>query len=186
VHPDNPDENLMEQYRDGNVEAFTALYHRNKTALYRYFLRHTHNNSAAEELSQDVWTNIIRSRSNYQANAKFTTYLFQIAHNRLVDFYRRSDNRAMHNSANSENDCELDGGRHHHPDTQAESAQIQQRLLNVVHALPHDQREAFILKEDAGLSVEQIAKITDVNAETAKSRLRYAVKKIREGLKDFL
>jgi RNA polymerase sigma-70 factor (ECF subfamily) len=55
-----------------------------------------------------------------------------------------------------------------------------------VHALPQEQREAFVLKEDAGLSVEQIAKVTDVNAETAKSRLRYAVRKIREGLKDFL
>lgn len=176
----------MEQYRDGNVEAFTALYHRNKAALYRYFLRHTQNNSAAEELSQDVWTNIIRTRRNYQANAKFTTYLFQIAHNRLVDFYRRSGNQGLHNPANTDDDCELDAGRHHHPDTQAESAQIQQRLLTLVHTLPHEQRDAFILKEDAGLSVEQIAQVMNVNAETAKSRLRYAVKKIREGLKDFL
>jgi RNA polymerase sigma-70 factor (ECF subfamily) len=186
VYADDPDENLMEQYRDGNAEAFTTLYQRNKVALYRYFLRQTHHNSIAEELSQDVWTNIIRARRAYQANAKFTTYLFQIAHNRLVDYYRRADNRAMHHSTNTDEDCEIANGVHYHPDKQAESAQIQQRLLTLVHALPQEQREAFILKEDAGLSVEQIAMITDVNAETAKSRLRYAVKKIREGLKDFL
>ncbi len=186
VYADDPDENLMEQYRDGNAEAFTALYQRNKAALYRYFLRQTHHNSVAEELSQDVWTNIIHSRRSYQVNAKFTTYLFQIAHNRLVDYYRRADNRALHSPISSEDDCEIPNGVQHHPDKQAESAQIQQRLLTIVRALPQEQREAFILKEDAGLSVEQIAKVTDVNTETAKSRLRYAVKKIREGLKDFL
>ena len=176
----------MEQYRDGNVQAFTALYHRNKAALYRYFLRQTRNNGAAEELSQDVWTNIIRSRTSYQANAKFTTFLFQIAHNRLVDYYRRADNRPQHNPADSDRDCEIMDGAHYHPDKQAESAQINQRLLAIVHALPQDQREVFILKEDAGFSVEHIARITGVNAETAKSRLRYAMQKIREGLKDLL
>ena len=186
VHADDPDEHLMEQYRDGNAEAFTTLYQRNKAALYRYFLRQTHHNSIAEELSQDVWANIIRSRRSYQVNAKFTTYLFQIAHNRLVDHYRRADNRALHNPIDSDEDCEIAGHVQHHPDKQAESSQIQQRLLTLVHALPQEQREAFVLKEDAGLSVEQIAKVTDVNAETAKSRLRYAVRKIREGLKDFL
>ena len=186
VLTDDSDEYLMEQYRDGNAGAFTTLYERNKASLYRYFLRQTHHNSVAEELSQDVWTNIIRARRSYQANAKFTTYLFQIAHNRLVDHYRRADNRVTHNPSNSDEDCEIPNGVQHHPDKQAESAQIQQRLLALVNALPQEQREAFVLKEDAGLSVEQIAMVTDVNAETAKSRLRYAVKKIREGLKDFL
>ena len=94
MYQDHPDETLMEQYRDGNVAAFTTLYQRNKTALYRYFLRQTQNNSAAEELSQDVWTNIIRARQAYQVDAKFTTFLFQVAHNKLVDYYRRASKRA--------------------------------------------------------------------------------------------
>jgi RNA polymerase sigma-70 factor (ECF subfamily) len=173
------------------VEAFTALYQRNKSALYRYFLRQTHNNSAAEELSQDVWTNIIRARRGYQADAKFTTYLFQIAHNKLVDYYRRSSHRIHENpeyallAVNAE-DCDPADGPQTHPDRQAEAAQIRQRILTLVQSLPQDQREVFILKEDAGLSVEQIAQITAVNGETAKSRLRYAMNKIREGLKEFL
>jgi RNA polymerase sigma-70 factor (ECF subfamily) len=186
VYQDHPDEYLMEQYRDGNVEAFTLLYQRNKSPLYRYFLRQTGNNSAAEELSQDVWTNIIRARQTYQADAKFTTYMFQIAHNKLVDYYRRAAHRGHENLEDPADDCDPPGGSQHHPDKQAESAQIQRRILTLVQSLPYDQREAFLLKEDGGLTVEQIAQITAVNAETAKSRLRYAMNKIRDGLKEFL
>lgn len=173
-------------YRDGDVEAFTALYHRNKTALYRYFLRQTHSSSFAEELSQDVWTNVIRSRQGYQVNAKFTTYLFQVAHNRLVDHYRKNANKPNPGMVTTEEDCEIADGTINHPDTQAEAEQIKTRLLNIIGALPEEQREVFVLKEDAGLNLEQIASITAVNVETAKSRLRYAVKKIREGLKELL
>jgi RNA polymerase sigma-70 factor (ECF subfamily) len=176
----------MEQYRDGNVDAFTVLYQRNKSALYRYFLRQTGNNSSAEELSQDVWTNIIRARQTYQADAKFTTYLFQIAHNKLVDYFRRATKRGHEHLEDCHDDCDPADGSQHHPDKQAESAQIRQRILALVQSLPQNQREVFILKEDGGLSVEQIAQITDVNAETAKSRLRYAMNKIRDGLKEFL
>ena len=185
MYQHHPDEHLMEQYRDGNVDAFTVLYQRNKSAVFRYFLRQTRNNSAAEELSQDVWANLIRARQVYKADAKFTTYLFQIAHNKLVDFYRRTSNRTHENPEYAE-DCGPPDGPQHHPDKQAESAQIRQRILTLVQSLPQDQREVFILKEDVGLSVEQIAQITAVNAETAKSRLRYAMTKIREGLKEFL
>lgn len=186
MYQEFPDEQLMEHYRNGNVDAFTVLYQRNKTALYRYFLRQTgNNNSAAEELSQEVWTNIIRSRQGYTAEAKFTTFLFHIAHNKLVDYYRRYTNRPHENTEFSP-DCDTAGSPQYHPDKQAESSQIRQRILTLVQSLPQDQREVFILKEDAGLSVEQIAHVTAVNAETAKSRLRYAMNKIREGLKEFL
>lgn len=177
-------EQLMLQYRDGNTQAFTELYHRNKSSLYRYFLRQTQRNSIAEELSQDVWANIVRSRQRYQQTAKFTTFLYQIAHNRLVDYFRQSANRPGEHPA--EQDCDQQAKTSDHPDKQAESLQASQRLLELLQELPEEQREAFILKEEAGLSVNEIAAVTNVNTETAKSRLRYAVAKLKQGLRGFL
>lgn len=178
-------EQLMLNYRDGDIEAFTILYHRNKTALFRYFLRQTRRDVTAEELSQDVWTNIVRSSKHYRQTAKFTTYLYQIAHNRLVDHYRQSSNRPV-DVALPEQDCDQAAKRSDHPDKQAESMQATKHLLALLQQLPEEQRETFILKEEAGLNLRDIATITDVTMETAKSRLRYAVAKLKEGMSGFL
>src|SRR5574338_347856 len=84
------DEALMLRYRDGDANAFAALYERYKGPLYRYFMRLAHPPAVAEELFQDVWTNVIRTREHYEVRAKFSTWLFRLAHNRLVDHYRRT------------------------------------------------------------------------------------------------
>ena len=84
------DEQLMEQYRDGNARAFDVLYERHKGGIYRYLLRQCNNAATAEELFQDVWMNLVRSRQRYTIQAKFTTYLYRMAHNRLIDYYRKS------------------------------------------------------------------------------------------------
>jgi len=83
------DEELMVAYRDGNLGAFEALYRRHKGGLYRYLLRQCRDNAVAEELFQDVWLNLIRSRGSYVVSSRFTTYLYRVAHNRLIDHYRR-------------------------------------------------------------------------------------------------
>src|SRR5688572_8455172 len=80
----------MLRYRDGDARAFEALYARHKGPLYRYFLRLARPAAVAEELFQDAWTNLIRARANYEVRAKFTTWLYRLAHNRLVDHYRRN------------------------------------------------------------------------------------------------
>jgi RNA polymerase sigma-70 factor (ECF subfamily) len=181
VYDQIADEDLMLQYGDGDAGAFAALYHRHKGAVYRYFLRQTNHAPAAEELSQDVWTNVIRRRESYRVSAKFTTYLFQIAHNRLVDHLRRRVNQPAINEPLD--DCDAVAKTNSNPDKRAEAAQISNQLLRVLNELPAEQRDAFLLKEEAGLSVIDIAAVTSVNAETVKSRLRYAQAKLREGLR---
>src|SRR5712691_7818817 len=82
------DEELMLAYAAGDAAAFDALYARHKGGVYRYLLRQCRQAGVADELFQDVWMNLIRSRASYTPTAKFTTWLYRIAHNRLIDHYR--------------------------------------------------------------------------------------------------
>ncbi len=191
MHGKKSDEELMLAYGNGDFRAFEIIYERHRSALYRYLLRQCGKTEDAQELFQDVWTNLIRARKRYEVRAKFTTYLFRLAHNRVVDFYRKSANNPTSMSQPLGPDRE-DGGNidelaasdREQPQRQAELQRLGQRLSAAIDQLPAAQREAFLLREEAGFSIEQIANITGVNQETAKSRLRYAVAKLRASIKD--
>lgn len=178
------DETLMLRYRDGDADAFAELYERQKGPLYRYFFRHCSSASVAEELFQDVWLNLIRSRELYAVQAKFSTYLYRLAHNRLVDYYRRRSvalAAAWNDGAGPAiEEIPLSAGTE--PETQTHVRAQVVRLMELLGALPEVQREAFLLREEAGMSVEEIAEATGVERETAKSRLRYALRRLRQGL----
>lgn len=181
------DEQLMELYRDGDAGAFDALYHRHKGGLYRFLLRLCKDKGVAEELFQEVWGNIIRSRERYQPAAKFSTFLYQVARNRLIDHLRQMPDTALSLDAEDEHgDCagsHLSADPAGQPDSLVERKRLLESLVKNIDALPVLQREAFLLREEAGLSLEEIALATGVSAETAKSRLRYAVAKLRDGLR---
>ncbi len=181
------DEQLMERYRDGDAGAFDVLYHRHKGGLYRYLFRLCKHPQVAEELFQDVWSNIIRSRERYRPSAKFTTFLYQVAHNRLIDHLRKTPEVTLSLDAGDEDDdppaLGLFADPQGQPETMVERKRLVEDLVSNIDALPALQREAFLLREEAGLSLEEIALATDVTPETAKSRLRYAVAKLRDGLR---
>jgi RNA polymerase sigma-70 factor (ECF subfamily) len=179
------DEVLMLGYRDGDAGAFDLLYARHKGPLYRYLLRQCRIAAVAEELFQDVWMNLIRARDRYEPRAKFTTYLFSVAHNRLIDYYRRQAAGVPVSYDDDPDEPLLDrvaASVQVEPDTRADLRAQAQRLLALIAELPEAQREALLLREEGGLSVEEIAQATGVNVETAKSRLRYAVAKLRRGM----
>lgn len=183
---ESSDEELMLLYRDGDAGAFDVLYRRHRGGLYRYLLRQCRDPAAAEELFQDVWMNLIRARAGYTVQAKFTTYLYHLAHNRLIDHYRKQ----AHSAAASFDDADGDEGglanlpdpRQPPPETALDSRRQAQRLLALIAELPEAQREAFVLQQEGEMSVEEIARATGVSRETAKSRLRYAMAKLRQGL----
>jgi RNA polymerase sigma-70 factor (ECF subfamily) len=181
------DEALMIAYRDGDAAAFTLLYARHRGGLYRYLLRQCGKAAAAEELFQDVWLNLIRARTRYVAEARFATYLYRIAHNRLIDHFRRATLRpaACEDDA-SETIAELPAERRSQPDARLQGKAAIERFMVLLNGLPEPQREAFVMHEEAGLSVEEIARATGVNTETAKSRLRYALTKLRRGLEEWM
>lgn len=181
---DASDEGLMLRYRDGDSLAFEQLYQRHKGPLYRYLLRQCETSAVAEELFQDVWLKLIKARANYLVKARFTTYLYRLAHNRLIDHYRTQARGIPASFVNSDDavledipmpDCEQ-------PEQQEERRRQTQRILDLLGQLPEAQRETFLLREEADLSLEAIAEVTGVGRETVKSRLRYAVAKLRQGL----
>jgi RNA polymerase sigma-70 factor (ECF subfamily) len=181
------DEDLMLAYAAGDAAAFDALYLRHKGGVYRYLLRQCRGNATADELFQDVWMNLIRARATYAPTAKFTTWLYRLAHNRLIDHYRASGHLTLvsaDDEANEETVAALPGARGDDPEVRAENRELGERLRTAVAALPPAQREAFLLQQEAGLSLAEIAELTGVGTETVKSRLRYALAKLRRDLDD--
>ncbi len=180
----------MLAYGNGDDHAFTIIYERHKGALYRYLLRQCGNAEDARELFQDIWMNLIRARERYEVRAKFVTYLFRLAHNRLVDHYRRRARNPVQSNPSRNPGGEddyldletLPGMDCDQVENRLHLKRLAERLLELIGQLPYAQREAFLLREEAGFSLEEIAEVTGVNAETAKSRLRYAVVKLRNAL----
>jgi RNA polymerase sigma-70 factor, ECF subfamily len=179
------DESLMCRYRDGDAPAFETLYARHRAPLYRYLLRQCRVAAVAEELFQDVWMNVIRARGQYEVRARFTTWLYRLAHHCLIDHYRRQRHGVPLSYGDDPDDdpiAQVAADERTTPDNELDRRRQANRLLELIAELPEAQREAFLLREEAGLSLEAIAEATCVNAETAKSRLRYAVAKLRQGM----
>ena len=170
------DQALMLAYAGGDAAAFEILYARHRGGLFRYLVRMIGNRAEAEEVFQDVWLNLINARARYTPAARFTTYLYTLAHHRAVDQLRRPRLAAQDDA-----DPELAAApAAQQPDAQAQRAQRVSAALDALAALPEEQRAAVLLKEYGGFSLAEVAEATGVKAETAKSRLRYAYGKLRD------
>ena len=183
------DEALMLAYRDGDADAFEALYGRWRGRLYRYLAHQLP--GQADEVFQDVWLRVVGARKGYEVTARFSTWLFRIAHNRLMDHYRgRSRNVVtlyeagfVDGSPGDEDPAgSLPAPENESPPAMLERKELAGRILAALATLPEPQREAFLLAEEAGMGLEEIAAATGVGRETAKSRLRYAVARLRAAL----
>ena len=183
---DVADEDLMLAYQNGDAASFDSLYARHKGPVYRYILRQCKNEAIAEELFQDVWMNLIKARERYEVKAKFTTWLYQMTQNRVIDHYRRQKTAA--GSALNKDDIEPDellARAKDEPEQQTQTDKKFRYLLHLLEQLPEEQKQAFLLREEAGMNLDEIAQVTGVNPETAKSRLRYAINKLRQGLTEY-
>ena len=175
---------LMLRYRDGDMRAFEILYARHKAPLYRYLQRLCRDRDVANDLFQEVWSKVIASRERYEVRAQFNTFLFRIAHNCAVDYFRRTGKLGPAHTADvAELEEVLPGNEAERPETQLSEAQVKAAFKRALDDLPAEQRDVFVLYEESGLSLEEIGKVTGVAMETAKSRLRYATAKLRAALK---
>lgn len=184
------DEKLMKRYQEGDDEAFNQLFARHKDPVFRYLNRQCAT-SVAEEIFQDVWLRLIQSKHQFESgnNNRFAPYLYRIAHNRLMDFFR-------HNTVKSKVIRDKDPVEEViekplfpesiTPETSLDSYRKVEKLLSIIELLPEEQRQAFLLKEESGFSIQDIADVMGVSRETAKSRLRYAFQRIREGMRGLL
>jgi RNA polymerase sigma-70 factor (ECF subfamily) len=174
-----PDDSaLMLRYQDGDIAAFETLYRRHKDAIYRYLLRLCGHRDTAEDIVQEVWGKIVKARSSYRPTAKFTTFLYRVAHNCFIDHVRRNKRHA--NSTTLEPELHSDPGET--PELATERILARERMEVALKTLPEEQRDAFLLSEEGGLNIDQIASVTGCNRETAKSRVRYATNKLRNAI----
>ena len=181
------DEGLMLAYKDGDVAAFEVLYGRWRRRLFRYVAHQCGQNGASDEIFQDIWLRVVNARLQYEPAAKFATWLFRIAHNRLVDHWRTTNRTpVVEISLPGEEDFDftanLPAPDDDRPDRCAERKAMAEQIVAAVQSLPDLQRETFLLSEDGDMTLEEIAALMGVGRETVKSRLRYALGKLRQEL----
>jgi RNA polymerase sigma factor (sigma-70 family) len=182
------DEDLIERYGRGDAAAFETLYRRHEMRIWRYLQRYVNNRATADELMQEVWFAVARDAQRYEPTARFTTWLFTIAHNRMIDSIRKSRRQTSLEAIGYEAEpvvqhltADVSAG----PFAAAVAQDQAAGLARALEKLPAEQREAFLLQTEGDLGVEEIAAITDSSFETTKSRLRYARTKLRELLKEY-
>ena len=193
ANDDLPDEALMRRYQAGDASAFALLMRRHLGRLFNFIARQTGNRAVAEDLAQEVFLRVVERAGDFKHEARFTTWLYTIARNQCIDHLRKAQLR-KHPSLD-------DGG----PDSDraplrdrlenqsvgssgervAMDAEVKGRILAGLAALPEEQREVFLLREVSNLPFQEIATVTGVPENTVKSRMRYALERLREGLGDY-
>lgn len=174
------DESLMLAWAAGDVGAFEALYARHRLRLHRYLLRQLRDGALADELFQDIWQKVISARQGWRPDAAFGTWLYRIAHNRLTDHWRAQQHRPP-----APDDADARAERVPDPDTpeqQLSDFEQRRRLQLALDELPPEQREVVLLRLEQELTLQEIGEVTGVGRETVKSRLRYAMDKLRATL----
>ena len=178
--PETSDESLMLAYAAGDAGAFETLYGRHRLRLYRFLLRQLRDGALADELFQDIWQKLIAARATWTPEAAFATWLYRIAHNRLADHWR-----ALQHRPPAPADADERTARVPDPDTpERQLSEFEQRrqLQLALAGLPPEQREVVLLRLEQELTLEEIGEVTGVGRETVKSRLRYAMDKLRAQL----
>ncbi|AKC85480.1 RNA polymerase sigma factor [Pseudoxanthomonas suwonensis] len=174
------DESLMLAWAGGDAAAFETLYARHRGPLFRFLLGQLRDRPLAEEVYQDVWQRVITAREGWRPEAAFSTWLYRIAHNRLNDHWRAQRHRPPAPADADRRTAAL--ADPDDPERVASREEGQRRLQQALDELPEDQREAVLLRLQQELSLEEIGRITGVGRETVKSRLRYALDKLRARL----
>jgi len=178
------DAQLMLRYAAGDARAFDELYANHRNGLWRFIRRSVNDAAATDDVFQECWSRVIAHRENYRPEARFATWLYRIAHNCCMDHWRKSGRRGMRETADDEAVAAAADHAGVEPLAAALAGERGERLAAALGHLPEEQCTAFLLYVEGGLSVAEIAESTGVNAETAKSRLRYAAAKLKQSLGD--
>jgi len=185
------DEDLMLAYSGGEARAFDALYQRHRAWLYRTLARQLGDAARADDVFQETWYALVRSARTYQPRARFTTWLYLLARQRLVDHWRRHDPAEATLAFNDDGEVDDDDmlaalvDETADPAREAQRRELAARLVAAIGELPAPQREALLLAEEAEMSLDEIAQATASDREAVKSRLRYARAKLARALKEF-
>jgi len=194
VQGDATDEMLMVRYQRGERKAFVELVRRHNRSIYNFVLRQLRVPSVAEDVTQDVFMRLVQNAADFKHEARFLTWLYTIARNLCIDQLRKLSHRrhaSLDQPQSDQSDAQLLGDTISDPNPQASaergalSAEVRSSIVKAVDSLPDDQREVFLLREVANLPFRDIAEITGVGENTVKSRMRYALDRLKEALSDF-
>ncbi len=183
----------MFRYQRGDARAFDQLLNRHHQPVFHFLVRNTGNPATAEELLQDVFMRVIGSAKKYEKRAKFTTWLYTIARNIVIDHSRKQKFR-KHRSldapvAGDDAPPMVDLVADEHPsgmgDRRFSDEQFKRRLDEAMQRMNEDQRMVFVLREFQQLSFQEIAQVVETSENTVKSRMRYALEFLRTALADF-
>jgi len=188
---DDSDESLMLRYRDGDVRAFEVLVNRHRRPIFNFVLRFVRDTAVAEDMMQETFLRLVKSADSYERQAKFTTWLYTIARNLCVDQSRRAKHRRAQSLDAPVGDeegmalVEMVAAEQIGQDRRAISKELAGKMKTAIEALPDEQREIFLLREVSDLQFNEIAEIVGVPENTVKSRMRYALEKLREALGEY-
>ena len=185
----DPDRAAMQCYASGDDAAFEGLYRKYQPRLYRYFLSSTGSEAVALDLYQETWMRVIRSRATYTPQARFLTWVFTIAKNCLTDYYRTTSRPAHVTQAvdiEDMSDEQYVADSALSPEESALLVQYSDQLHLALETLPQVQRDAVLFRYAAGMTINEIADLVNEKSETVKSRLRYALPKLRSTLRESL
>ena len=189
---DDADEDLMVLYQRGEVRAFELLLNRHRKPVYNFILRFVGDKETAEDLLQEAFMRVIKGAEAYKRQAKFTTWLYTIARNLCVDQTRRRKHR-KHASLDAPMDTSDDSGTlmdvipstEMASDRKSVNKQLHETMHRAISALSEEQREVFLMREFLDLPFKQIAEVVGVPENTVKSRMRYALEKLRLDLDEY-
>lgn len=180
--PEPSDEALMLAYARGDAGAFERLYRRHRNTVYGFLIRSLGRRDQADDCFQEVWSRVITARGRYTVDARFTTWLLQIAHNLLIDRYRRQRPDLPLDEVSESAMAPDAGAAQSGPDEAVSQFERHRRLRAAIAALPPEQRHAVLMRLDHECSLDEIGAMTGVGRETVKSRLRYAMDKLKDAL----
>jgi RNA polymerase sigma-70 factor (ECF subfamily) len=177
------DESLVEMFANGNNQAFDILLERHKDRVYNYILLIVRNREMAEDIFQETFMRAIMTikQGRYMENGKFSSWICRIAHNQIIDIYRRERNeKTVSNEEYEEQDLFNDAKLcEENIEDKMVREQVLQDVNNLMLHLPDEQREVVYMRYYQDLSFKEIADITGVSINTALGRMRYAVMNMR-------
>src|SRR5262249_19446098 len=190
---DESDEGLMLRYQKGDVRAFEILLGRHRRPIFNFILRYVGDPAQAEDLLQETFLRVIKGSEAYQRQAKFTTWMYTIARNLCVDASRRGKHRKAYSL-----DVPMDGeskdgatlldvvaDKAAGTDGKVLSKELHGSLQSAMGKLSDDQREVFLMREFLDMPFREIADVVGCPENTVKSRMRYALEKLREDLEEY-
>ncbi len=177
------DYELIQRFIKGEQSCFEQLIHRHKNKIYSYISLYIRDQALADDLFQDTFMKVIQSvrAGKYYDNGKFLSWVMRIAHNLIIDHFRRV--KQMNTVSNDDYESDIFNSKKLADATVEDDMirrQIQKDIRKMISLLPEDQREVVILRHYAGLSFKEIAGITDVSINTALGRMRYALINMRK------